>query len=128
MYSKLKNSVFTKIIWGLMGLYLLNISVDAADPNPQYIAEDLSFNDQESIIEIIVEKVLGFEDAIDEHDDCDTEDFNNSKNVKIDFLIHQFLSKNSSVQLSLKKKNLFINHNATALNGFKEIDSPPPKV
>ena len=59
MLSQIRNSVFTKILWGLMGLYLLNISVDTADPNPEHIPEDLSINDQESIVEIVVEKILG---------------------------------------------------------------------
>ena len=69
-----------------MGLYLLNISVDPSDPNPQHIPEDLSFNDQESIVEIIVEYVLGYEDAIKEYDDRDTEDHNAKKNIRIDVL------------------------------------------
>ena len=49
-----------------MGIYLLNISVDTKDPHPEYIPEDLSINDQESIVEIVVEKILGFENAIQE--------------------------------------------------------------
>lgn len=128
MLSKLRNSTLTKYIWGFMGLYLLNICVDTADPNPQYIAEDLTFNDQESIIEIIVEKVLGFEDAIDEYDDCDTEDYNNKKQVKINILINNSPSKNTTTLFSLKKEKLFINHKGSVLIGFKEIDSPPPQV
>ena len=61
-----------------MGLYLLNISVDPADLNPDHIPEDLSFNEQESIVEIIVEKILGYEDAITEYATQDNED-NNKK-------------------------------------------------
>lgn len=75
-----------------MGIYLLNISVDIADPNPEYIPEDLSINDQESIVEIIVEQVLGYEDAIKEYDDNDSEDHNRKTNLKIE-LITQHLAE-----------------------------------
>jgi len=86
--SQIRNSVLTKILWALIGLHLLNISVDTADPNPEHIPEDLSINDQESIIEIVLEKVLGYEDAIKEYDDHDTEDHNKKTNVKIDLATH----------------------------------------
>ena len=111
-----------------MGLYLLNISVDTADLNPEHIPEDLSFNDQESIVELIIEKVLGFEDAIKEYDDHDTEDHNNKKNVKIDLLVHITGTNNySHIQLNEKKKP-YPDCEARLTNGFIEIDSPPPKV
>ena len=66
-----------------MGVYLLNISVDAADPHPEHIPEDLTFNDQESIIEFLLEKVLGYEEMIAEYDDRDSED-SSKKNSKGD--------------------------------------------
>lgn len=111
-----------------MGLYLLNISVDPADPNPEHIPEDLSFNDQESIVEIVVEKVLGFEDAIKEHDDHDTEDHNKKKNVKIDFLVHVSKADKTDQNQFIRRKKLFSNYKARLTKGFNEIDSPPPKV
>lgn len=111
-----------------MGLYLLNLSVDTADPNPEHIPEDLSFNDQESIVEIVVEKVLGFEDAIKEYDDHDTEDHNKKKNVKIDLLVHVIKVDKFAQNQFLKRKTLFPDYEARLTNGFNEIDSPPPKV
>jgi hypothetical protein len=111
-----------------MGLYLLNISVDTADPNPEHIPEDLSFNDQESIVEIVVEKVLGFEDAIKEYDDHDTEDHNKKKNVKIDLLVHVIKADKFAQNQLLKRKTLFPEYEVRLTKGFNEIDSPPPKV
>lgn len=111
-----------------MGLYLLNISVDTADPNPEHIPEDLSFNDQESIIEIVVEKILGFEDAIKEYDDHDAEDHNKEKNVKIDLLVHVSNTNNNSHNQLIKSKKLYPDYEARLKSGFIEIDSPPPKV
>jgi hypothetical protein len=111
-----------------MAFYLLNISVDTTDPNPEYIPEDLSFNDQESIVEIIVEMVLGFEDAIKEYDDHDAENHNNQKNVKINLLV-QVNKINILAQNQFdKRKKLYPYYKGYLTKGFKEIDSPPPKV
>ena len=52
-------------------LHVLNCSVDIPDPNGQHVSENLSFNDQESIVEIFVEKILGFGNVIAEYDDVD---------------------------------------------------------
>ena len=57
-----------------MGLYLFNLSVDTSDPNPRHIPEDLSINDQESMVELVAEQILGMEDAFEEFDDTDSED------------------------------------------------------
>lgn len=111
-----------------MGLYLLNISVDTPDPYPEHIPEDLSFNDQESIVEIIVEKVLGYENAIEEYDDHDTKDHNEKKSVKIDLLVYQVATNEDFQRKLIEKKSLYHNYEARLANGFKEIDSPPPKV
>lgn len=128
MISRLQNSTFTKLLWGLMGLYLLNISVDTADPNPDHIPEDLSLNDQESIIEIIVEQVLGYDDAIKEYDDHDTEDHDKKKNVKIVLLVYISDTNDVAHHQFIERKKLFPDLEARLASGFKEIDSPPPKV
>ncbi len=111
-----------------MGLYLLNISVDTADPNPEHIPEDLSINDQESIIEIIVEQVLGYGNAIKEYDEHDTEEHNERKNVKIDLLVHITKTNNKTHNQLIKRKELYPDYEARLTSGFIEIDSPPPKV
>lgn len=128
MLNQIRNSVFTKILWGLMGLFLLNISVDMEDPNPIYIPEDLSINDQESIIEIVVEQVLGFDDVFKEYDDNDTEDHNKKTNVKID-LFNNYMADCMMMQSFIKvKKQKFLNYNTFLLNGFQKLNIPPPKV
>jgi hypothetical protein len=52
-------------------LQIFNISIDPADPNPAN--EDLSINDIESCVELIVEVILDQHDAIEETDDQDEE-------------------------------------------------------
>ncbi|KAB2805425.1 hypothetical protein [Phaeocystidibacter luteus] len=78
--NKFRNSPVMRMVYGLMGLYMLNLSVDSSDLYPNHIPEDLSINDQESIVEFFVETVLGFDEAIDEHDESD---FDHSEIVKV---------------------------------------------
>lgn len=111
-----------------MGLHMLNISVDTQDPNPEHIAEDLSFNDQESIVEIVVEQVLGFENAIKEYDDHDTEDHNRRTHVKIDLSVHFALTTGTGRHEVVKRKQSFPDHEARLTDGFYDLDSPPPKI
>lgn len=128
MLSRIRNSVFTKILWGIIGLYLLNISIDPADPNPEHIPEDLTFNDQESIIEIVLEKVLGYEDAIKEYDDYDTEDHNTKTNVKIDLATHYIVDNNLNQSFVEIKKHKFPEYKTNLTKGFQKLDIPPPKI
>ena len=129
MLSQLRNSIITKAFWGLMGLYLLNISVDSSDFYPNHIPEDLTFNDQESVIEIIVEQVLGYEDAIKEYDDSDKEDHNTKTNVKIDLTSQETSYSSISKQSIIKtKKPKFIDYNMLLADGFQKLDFPPPKI
>src|SRR5690606_19106034 len=112
MFQLIKHSTVTRYLCGLMALYLLNISVDTVDAYPNRAAEDLSFNDQESIVEIVVEKVLGFEDAIEEHDDPDTENHTKKNNFKIDFVpICFYLLENKKINTTVKKQTYFYQNN-----------------
>lgn len=111
-----------------MGLFLLNISVDTADPNPENIPEDLSINDQESILEIVVEQVLGYEDAFKEYDDHDTGNHNKKTNVEID-LFNNYLADCIIKQSFIgSEKQKFPHLNTFLNNGFQKLDIPPPKV
>ncbi|WP_443939495.1 hypothetical protein [Pedobacter sp. MW01-1-1] len=128
MISRIRNSIFTKFLWGFIGLYLLNISVDTTDPNPEYIPEDLSINDQESVIEILVEKVFGFEDAIKEYDDHDTDEHTKKQTLKIDLLVHVIITPNMEHNQTFERKKYYPDEEARMKSGFLKIDSPPPQV
>jgi hypothetical protein len=48
---------------------IFNLSVDMPDGQPSSVPEDLSVNEMESVIEIVLEKCFGIEDAISEQDE-----------------------------------------------------------
>lgn len=111
-----------------MGIYLLNISIDTADPNLEHIPEDLSFNDQESIVEFVVETIMGYEDTFEEYDDPDSEDHHKKSNIKID-LVLQFTVENNNSQLTFEtQKQRFPDFDTPLTKGFYQLDTPPPEI
>ncbi len=111
-----------------MSIYLLNISVDTADPNPEHLPEDLSINDQESFIELVVEQVLGYEDAFKEYDDIDTEEHNKKTNIKIDLTNHFITEVALSINFSETGRQYFLNYTDFLASGCQQLDFPPPKI
>lgn len=117
-----------QILCFLLAAYLLNISVDAPDVLSNK-TEDLTFNDQESVIEIVVEKILDFENSIQELDDNDTEQQSPiKKNLQIDHYILQ-----STIAACLLKRHSFSNpvclwKSQKIKSPFSENTYPPPEV
>lgn len=110
-----------------MALYMLNISVDV----PNYIFNapqpDAAFNLQESIIEIVVEKVLGFENAIPETQDNDSDSKSQIKpSLKIDVYLSLYILSFSHYQDTVGNNNF--NHYNTPLisEPISEVTPPPP--
>ncbi|WP_418263108.1 hypothetical protein [Flavobacterium faecale] len=126
MITQIRNSSLITMLWGLMGVLLLNLSVDSADPYPPNIPENLAFNDQESIIEIVVEKLLGYENAIEEHDDNDTENHTKKSNHTIDLALYPFLDSAWCQQLYEIKRKINLHFKSNITNGFRQLDTPPP--
>lgn len=129
MLATIRKKKILRLFCAFMALYLLNCSVDTSDITPKYIPENLSFNDQETIVEIIVEKVLGFENAIPENEDSDSENqlvFKKTISVAF-YILPDFDTKIKEILLSSHPENSrFIE--ANILKTYFEIHSPPPEV
>lgn len=111
-----------------MALYLLNISVDSPDASSRE-KENLSFNDQESIVELVLEKFLGFENSIPEQDDTDSnEQTLAKKNISLDyFILPKFpLSEKPIVTDSKKSDSIWKAENPRLL--FYPKNEQPPEV
>jgi len=112
----------------LVATYLLNISVDSPDILP-YKAEDLSFNDQESIVEIVIEKFLDYDTLIPEIDDNDS---NGQSPIKKIFQLDFYLLFNATAELLVTEngftKSLPIWKKENVKLPFYKKFSPPPEV
>ncbi|MEC8831632.1 MAG: hypothetical protein VX772_04680 [Bacteroidota bacterium] len=111
-----------------MGLYLLNVSVDSPDRYPDYIPENLSINDQESVIEILVEKVMGLGDVFVEYDDPDKEDHNGGSSFKIQLTFFTDAGPEANIMLSYRKKKKFPEYQSELIQHHYQKDTPPPEV
>lgn len=111
-----------------MAMYLLNLSIDTDDLHTEFMTEDVYFNDQETIIELVVEKILGFEDAFNEYEDQESEDFSFKKNVKIDFIFYEKIDSKNNNSFFKKRKLLFADQTASVEKGKNSLDTPPPKI
>lgn len=125
----LRKYIVFRSFWLLMALHILNCSIDTPDAQPDSIPENLNYNDIESISELVLEQMLGLEDAIAEHDEHDTEDGSSFEIAKI-LLYYQ-----SSIEFLIKPNfNLpysritHLNYEDIFLTQFQpEIVSPPPQ-
>jgi len=78
----IREHIIFRFFWLVMALHILNFSVDTPDLHPNYVPEDLSYNDMESVVEILLEEVLEINNAIAEHDENDTDDGSGGLTVK----------------------------------------------
>jgi hypothetical protein len=128
MIEALRNSRFTNVFWGVFSLYLFNLSADIPDASSRYQKEDLSINDQESMVEVLVEQVMGFDDTFDEYEDPDGDDQKSKITLKIDFFSEQkenFSSNRINVLSKSYNSNDLQKH---VLKGFDQLSTPPPKA
>jgi phosphate uptake regulator len=113
-----------------MAVHILNCSVDTPDAQPDSIAEDLSYNDIESISELVLEQILGFEDAIAEHDEHDT---NDGYSFEIAKILLFFQTTHLSIYRQIieyqdRTPNILQYLNINFSQFHPEIVSPPPQV
>jgi hypothetical protein len=73
-------------LWLFLALWVLDYSIDVPDPQSDSVKEDLSFNDIESISELVFEYVLGWENFVPEHDEDDSEDSGFAKKIEVAFV------------------------------------------
>jgi len=124
--KRIRNTAFIKILWGFMSIYWLNISVDA--PEAENFIQESFFNEQESIVEIVFEQVLGYEEAIDEHDENKCEDQNQKKNSKLDIDIQYFNNSIFESSFSPKLTNNCNYFSEKLSGGFHQLFTPPPQA
>lgn len=129
MFTCIRPTKIRTFFWGFMALYLLNISVDTPYLFQNEEVKHLTYNDQESIIEVLCEKVLGFEDAIPENDASDTEQEKSfKKGFSIDKFVVPFWEQKAKISFAILRKNLISQDQTSCKKPYLEIHSPPPEV
>jgi hypothetical protein len=112
-----------------MAFHILNCSVDTPDAQPDYIPEDLSYNDMESVLEVLLENVFDIQDAIAEHDEHDTDDGGSFEIKKqFSFFYHKKFKINQIFDngLTVIVSNNYFEKFSSLFH--PEIMPPPPKA
>lgn len=124
----IRTNIVGKIICLVFALHILNISVDSPDPDPEWVSEDLSLNDMESVSEIICEQILHIDNAFPEQDDQDNADhgapaaFHLSPILIVCQPLLSTIPVPTSFPIHVKTDNFFYKQPTL------EIISPPPNV
>ncbi len=110
-----------------MVAYLLNICADAPDLGSTRAAENLAYNDMESVLEIILEHALQMENAIPEHNDADNEHPEHTQALKLLFFVHEYLHATFAACSPLMQRKNFLPACIHHLSVLAERESPPPE-
>jgi hypothetical protein len=97
------------------------------DAQPEDVPEDLSINDMESVVEIVLEKCFNMEDAIAEHDETgdESESLNLTKEFQWGYTKLPEINFNRPIT-EIEPINSY--KEAFYFQYFKEINPPPPKA
>jgi len=109
-----------------MALHIINCCVDTPDLQPDGEPEDLSINDPESVIEIVLENVFHIENAIPEHDEPDNEGL-----AIVKVMFNHYVPPVQPVNIIQTNADTYILPVYTISfdsQFFPEINPPPPKA
>ena len=125
LYAIAKNSRIQKALWLFMACYFLNSIVDA--PNVDLNEPVVPFNEQETIIELVVEKVFDFGDVITETDDTDNQEQTSLKKLKLEVYFPTLKLVFLQPLYNFNTKTFCYTHSFVE-NPFYTIFSPPPEL
>lgn len=129
MLNAIRQSRLSRLFWGFMALYLLNVSVDAPDAALPGVAENLTYNDMESVVEVVLEQVLCIEDAIAEHDDPDRDhDSSLFGKKQITFLFYPPVLQVLRMTRPHERCSIVTPASAFWYGLSREVRTPPPEV
>jgi hypothetical protein len=124
----LRNHIISRFLCFVFALHIFNVSIDTPDAQPDYIAEDLSINDIESVVEFVLEDVLQINNAIAEYDESDNDDkpgFEAKKTVSF----YPSIQFNFLIQAPLNYTNAETPYNKALPSDYiSDIVPPPPKA
>jgi hypothetical protein len=110
-----------------LAIYLLNFSIDGKDFYPDYLPEDLEYNDIESFYEFFLEVVLGIENAVAENDEQDPDNGGSIHFCKF-YAESSFKGPTSNKYLLLLNADFSSVYSFVLSSNSIEIDSPPPRA
>lgn len=119
-------SFFSRCVFGLIALLLLNVSIDIPASSLAELEEEHAFNKQESIVELLVEKVLDVEDAFEESNDGDEDESTKKMPHITELFLSEYTIDYSLIHLSELQRKIHYN-SRPFLMPCPECYTPPPE-
>ncbi len=125
MIRVFRHQIYKALFSLFLAIQLLNISIDPSDRERFGLTEDITFNEIESLSELLLEEVLEIEDCIPESDERD------SDNIKTGFTAIALI--NANFQYNCTREINTITPPLTACssflsNGYLSRFTPPPRA
>jgi len=121
IFAILRSKFVRTIIAMMVAVQFINLSIDAVDPTS---IEDLSINEIESCLELVVEVVLDHGNAIAETDDNDDSTHKPSAGILLFSVSNLSLSFKSDFKILTQKKSFY---SLQFKSLCQSVTSPPPK-
>lgn len=128
MFIWMQSSGFPRLMAGFLALVVINLSVDSPDYTSAELCEDLALNEQESIVEILLEQVMGIENAIPEHDDPHQNDAVKKPVLKLAFRFEMPEFMQSGFHVVNDTRSIANLDERSSYAIYLEKFSPPPEV
>lgn len=125
LFAIAKNIRIQKALCLFMACYFINSIVDA--PNLNLYTSAVYFNEQETIIELVVEKVMDFGDVIPETNDTDNQEQTSLKKLKLEVYFPTLKLVFLQPLYNCNTKT-FCHSDLFIENPFHSIFSPPPEL
>lgn len=110
-----------------MALLLFNSSIDPPAQSMRETAEELALNEQETIVELILEKMLDIDDAFSEHSDGDEDEHSGKLPTNGEWFLSTF-QVDYSVYYDGRESQCLTAYEDQLPVGAKRRATPPPEV
>jgi hypothetical protein len=123
----LRKHFFLRFFWFGVALHLLNCAIDAPDPSPDHLAENLNVNDLESLTEVLLEQVLGIDNALAEYDEHDPGEAGSAEEAPATNLFYQPLPRPGFTKPTAPSGKLAYPTQVDGLTStWPDVPAPPP--
>lgn len=112
-----------------MALHLLNISVNTSDFTLNESVQDFRIEDEETLIEFIIENILGFEEAVNDSTVPESQQKTAKKSDFKSCFLKGSMQMDKIQVLALRSlTNLLNDLNQRTQKSLVSIDTPPPRI
>lgn len=125
MFQFIRTNSILKITWIFMAAHLLNLSVDVAEEYVMSSSEAAQFNEWDSLMEMVLEGAIGFENAFEESSSDEDPD---PSTLKLQQFVHHSFDVQIIPNFPVIKSALHTYSGPEVDEGHRRAITPPPQI